>query len=47
MNQPALSHLVPLFALLVWAAVTDLRERKIRNWLTLSLMASGLAQSPA
>lgn len=45
MNQPALLHLVPLFALLIWAAVTDLRERKIRNWLTLSLMASGLAQS--
>ena len=45
MNQSALLHLVPLFALLVWAAFTDLRERKIRNWLTLSLMASGLAQS--
>lgn len=45
MNRPAILHMVPLLALLVWAAVTDLRERKIRNWLTLSLMLSGLAQS--
>jgi prepilin peptidase CpaA len=38
-------HLAPLFALLIWSAVTDLRERKIRNWLTLTLMISGLVQS--
>ena len=38
-------HFVPLLALLCWAAATDLRERKIRNWLTLTLMLTGLAQS--
>ncbi len=45
MNRPPFLHLVPLFAMLLWAAVTDLRERKIRNWLTVSLMLTGLAQS--
>ena len=34
--------MLPLVALLVWAAVQDLRERRIRNWLTLSLAWSGL-----
>lgn len=36
---------VPLTALLFWAAVEDLRTRRIRNWLTFSLLFSGLAQS--
>ena len=36
---------VPLMALLVWAAVSDIRARVIRNWLTVSLMLSGLIQS--
>jgi prepilin peptidase CpaA len=36
---------VPLVALLCWAAIGDLRARVIRNWLTLSLMLSGLVQS--
>jgi prepilin peptidase CpaA len=36
---------VPLVALLCWAAIGDLRARVIRNWLTVSLMLSGLVQS--
>ena len=35
----------PLLALLFWAAVQDVRTRRIRNWLTLSLAVCGLAQS--
>jgi prepilin peptidase CpaA len=35
----------PLLALLAWAAVQDVRTRRIRNWLTFSLAACGLAQS--
>lgn len=37
--------MMPLFAMLAWAAVVDLRQRRIPNWLTLSIIASGLAQS--
>lgn len=36
---------VPLLVLLCVAAVTDVRERRIPNWLTLLTAASGLAQS--
>jgi len=36
---------VPLTAALFWAAVQDLRTRRIRNWLTLSLLLAGVAQS--
>ena len=39
-----LSYL-PLLALMGWAAIVDLRERRIPNWLTVLLMVSGLAQS--
>lgn len=42
--QPWLPY-VPLLALLVWAAAGDLHARVIRNWLTVSLMLSGLIQS--
>ena len=35
----------PLAVLLGWAAVTDVRTRLIRNWLTVSLMLTGLLQS--
>jgi prepilin peptidase CpaA len=35
----------PLLALVGYAAVTDLRVRRIPNWLTLTLVLSGLAQS--
>ena len=38
-------HLAPLFAMLSWAAVGDIRDRRIRNWLTLSIALTGLAQS--
>ena len=37
--------LVPMFALLTWAAVVDLRSRRIPNWLTLSLALTGFVQS--
>jgi prepilin peptidase CpaA len=37
--------LVPLLTLLVWAAIEDLRTRRIRNWLTLSLILTGILQS--
>jgi prepilin peptidase CpaA len=36
---------VPLLAMLVLAAVEDLRTRRIRNWLTFSLVLTGIAQS--
>src|SRR5688500_10001584 len=45
MNPAALLTCVPLFGLLAWAAVVDLRERRIPNWLTLGLLLSGLAQT--
>ena len=35
----------PLLVLLVWAAVVDLRERRIPNWLTFLLILGGIAQS--
>src|SRR5688572_6521784 len=37
--------LMPMFGLLTAAAVIDLRSRRIPNWLTLSLAATGLLQS--
>jgi prepilin peptidase CpaA len=40
-----LLHFVPLFALLLVAAGTDLRARRIPNWLTLCIAISGLFQS--
>lgn len=46
LNQ--LTHLLwmlPLLLMLVWAAIEDLRFRKIRNWLTFSMLFSGLVQS--
>jgi prepilin peptidase CpaA len=36
---------MPLTATLLWAAVEDLRTRRIRNWLTFSLLITGVAQS--
>ena len=46
MTPPHLPHLlsvVPLLALLAWAAVGDARTRRIRNWLTLSIVLTGYA----
>ncbi len=45
MTSHRLLLLIPLIALLVWAAVQDLRSRRIRNWLTLSVAWSGLIGS--
>lgn len=45
MQRVQLLHLVPLFLMLAWASVQDLRSRRIRNWLTLSMILLGLAQS--
>jgi prepilin peptidase CpaA len=42
---PKVLTLLPMLALLGWAAVQDLRTRRIRNWLTLSLAFSGLLVS--
>ncbi len=42
-NAAHLLPLVPLFALLAWAAVEDARVRRIRNWLTLSMVLTGFA----
>lgn len=36
---------IPLLALLCWAAVGDVRNRLIRNWLTFALVLSGVTQS--
>ena len=40
-------NLLPMLALLAWAAAEDLRVRKIRNWLTFSLALGGIACSAA
>jgi prepilin peptidase CpaA len=37
--------LTPLLLLLIWAAVEDFRTRRIRNWLTFSMMLSGFLQT--
>jgi prepilin peptidase CpaA len=37
--------LLPMLALLIFAAAQDLRTRRIRNWLTLCLVLTGLANS--
>jgi prepilin peptidase CpaA len=36
---------LPMFVLLLWAAVIDLRSRRIPNWMTGALIAAGLVQS--
>jgi prepilin peptidase CpaA len=41
----SLLTVAPALALLVWAAVEDIKHRRIPNWLTFSLMLSGIAQS--
>lgn len=45
MKSHDLLMLLPLLVLLVWAAIEDLRTRRIRNWLTLTLALAGLALS--
>ena len=47
MTPSHLLPLVPLLALLAWAAVADARTRRIRNWLTASLVLTGWAHHAA
>jgi len=44
-HAPYLLGLAPLGLMLLWAAVEDWRTRRIRNWLTLSMILSGFIQS--
>jgi prepilin peptidase CpaA len=37
----------PLIVLLTWAAVTDVRERRIPNWISFTLILTGFAQGIA
>lgn len=45
MSRLQLFHLTPLLVMLLWAAIGDLKERRIRNWLTVTMMLTGLLQS--
>lgn len=45
MTMYGLVMCVPMFGLLGWAAVTDCRSRRIPNWLTYTLILSGIANS--
>ena len=45
MSTYALLMAAPVIALLAWAAVEDLRARRIPNWLTFSLVLAGITQS--
>lgn len=45
MTTARLLPAVPLLLMLTWAAVQDLRSRRIRNWLTFSIILTGIAQS--
>ncbi len=45
MSTYSLLMAAPALALLIWAAIEDLHSRRIPNWLTFTLMLSGIAQS--
>jgi prepilin peptidase CpaA len=45
MNTSLLIQYVPLLGLLIGACCTDLRDRRIPNWLTFSIVLAGLGQS--
>ena len=45
MSTYGLLMIVPALAMLAWAAIEDIRFRRIPNWLTFSLVLSGIAQS--
>jgi prepilin peptidase CpaA len=45
LSWDTLAVFAPLLALVAVAAVTDLRARRIPNWLTLTVAVAGLAQS--
>lgn len=44
-HNQTLFGMAPLLLLLSWAAVEDWRHRRIRNWLTLSMMLGGFLQT--
>lgn len=45
MTTYVLPMFAPMFALLAWAAITDCTSRRIPNWLTYTLVLSGIVQS--
>jgi prepilin peptidase CpaA len=45
MNPAHLLWMIPLLGMLLWAAVEDSRTRRIRNWLTFSMILSGFLQT--
>jgi prepilin peptidase CpaA len=45
MGTAQLLWIAPLITMLLWAAIVDFRTRRIRNWLTFSMILSGLIQS--
>lgn len=45
MTPARLLPAIPLLLMLTWAAIQDLRTRRIRNWLTFSIILTGIAQS--
>jgi prepilin peptidase CpaA len=47
MSTYQLSMALPVLGLLVWAAMQDLHSRRIYNWLTFTLILSGIVQSVA
>jgi prepilin peptidase CpaA len=47
MQTDRLLMYVPLLGFLTWAAVVDLRCRRVPNWLTFAILLSGLIQSLA
>jgi len=44
MSHPLLSY-APLLVLLAWAAIGDVRYRRVPNWLTMLIMVGGVVQS--
>src|SRR5476649_1939436 len=45
MDTAQLLWIAPLLGLLLWAAIEDFRIRRIRNWLTFSMILSGFIQA--
>ena len=45
MDMRAILDFLPLVVLLTWAVVVDLRTRRIPNWMTGAMVATGLVQS--
>lgn len=45
MNTATMLWLAPLLGMLLWAAIVDFRIRRIRNWLTFSMILSGFLQT--